>query len=96
MYYTKALIELQKGGQRKAEEAFLMAIDSFKTALINNSTTMADKKHNATVCDTMARACMRVRMFEEAKDTVINGLVEDPYNSMLLDLQMQLFERTDR
>jgi hypothetical protein len=48
------------------------------------------------VCDTMARAYTRVRMFDEVRDTVINGLVEDPYNSMLLDLQMQLLGRTDR
>ena len=96
MYYRRAQIEQQRGDHRKAEEAFLMAIDSFKTALINNSLTSMDKKHNATVCDTLARAYTRVRMFDEARDTVINGLVEDPYNSMLLDLQMQLFDRTDR
>jgi tetratricopeptide (TPR) repeat protein len=96
MYYRKAQIEQQRGDPKKAEEAFLVAIDSFKSALINNSQTSADKKHNAMVCDTMARAYMRVRMFDEARDTVIEGLVEDPYNSMLLDLQMQLLGRTDR
>jgi tetratricopeptide (TPR) repeat protein len=90
MYYRNAQVEHSHGNRQKEEEALLLSIDCFKTSLVPNATFESDKRHNVRVCDTLARAYMRLRMFGEAGETVIQGLLVDPYNSMLLDLQIQL------
>lgn len=96
MYYKRAAAERQRGEIRKEEETLLAAVDCFRTALINAPLNIADRKHNAMVSDTLARAYSRLGRPDAAYEAVVTGLENDPYNSMLLDLQMQLASGVER
>jgi tetratricopeptide (TPR) repeat protein len=93
MYYKKAQAHHLRGERAKEEETLLESLDCFKRALIGQPTTFSDKRHNATVYDTMARAYNYLHRTDEAVESVVSGLLLDPYNTKLLELQLQLTGR---